>query len=144
MILATGLLKFARRVSYSVCLLYIDLDSLKYINDTFGHGAGDAAILQFSRILTDTFRESDVLGRMGGDEFVVMVADASESDLASVQARLQSNIDLYNMKAAHGQAFSFSLGIIRVEPESAITMEELLSQADAAMYKHKLSRRRTA
>ena len=144
MILATGLLKFARRVSYSVCLLYIDLDSLKYINDTFGHGAGDAAIMQFSSILIDTFRDSDVIGRMGGDEFVVMIADASESDLASVQARLQSNIDLYNLNAAHGQAFSFSLGVIRVEPQSTITMEELLAQADAAMYKHKLSRRRTA
>jgi diguanylate cyclase (GGDEF)-like protein len=144
MILATGLLKFARRVSYSVCLLYIDLDSLKYINDTFGHSAGDAAIMQFSRILTDTFRDSDVIGRMGGDEFVIMIADASESDLASLQARLQSNVDLYNLKAAHGQTFSFSLGIIRVEPQSTITMEELLAQADAAMYKHKLSRRRTA
>ena len=144
MILATGLLKFARRVSYSVCLLYIDLDSLKYINDTFGHSAGDAAIMQFSRILTDTFRDSDVIGRMGGDEFVIMIADASESDLASLQARLQSNVDLYNLKAAHGQTFAFSLGIIRVEPQSTITMEELLSQADAAMYKHKLSRRRTA
>ena len=144
MILATGLLKFARRVSYSVCLLYIDLDSLKYINDTFGHSAGDAAIVQFSRILTDTFRDSDVIGRMGGDEFVIMIADASESDLASVQARLQSNVDLYNLKAAHGQAFSFSLGLIRVEPQSTITMEELLAQADAAMYKHKVSRRRIA
>ena len=144
MILATGLLKFARRVSYSVCLLYIDLDSLKYINDTFGHSAGDAAISQFSRILIDSFRDSDVIGRMGGDEFVVMIADASESDLASIQARLQGNIDLYNLTAAHGQTFSFSLGVIRVEPQSTITMEELLSQADAAMYKHKLSRRRTA
>jgi diguanylate cyclase (GGDEF)-like protein len=144
MILATGLLKFARRVSYSVCLLYIDLDSLKYINDTFGHSAGDAAIMQFSHILTDTFRDSDVIGRMGGDEFVIMIADASESDLASVQARLQSNVDLYNLKAAHGQTFSFSQGIIRVEPQSTITMEELLAQADAAMYKHKVSRRRTA
>jgi diguanylate cyclase (GGDEF)-like protein len=142
MILATGLLKFARRVSYSVCLMYIDLDSLKYINDTFGHAAGDAAIMEFSRILVDTFRDSDVIGRMGGDEFVVMIADASESDLASIQVRLQSNIDLYNLKAADGQAFSFSLGIIRVEPQSTITMEELLSQADEAMYKHKVSRRR--
>jgi len=144
MILATGLLKFARRVSYSVYLLYIDLDSLKYINDTFGHAAGDAAITQFSRILIDTFRDSDVLGRMGGDEFVVMIADATENDLASVQTRLQSNIDTYNLNAAHGQALSFSLGVIRLEPQSTVTMEELLSQADAAMYQHKLSRRRTA
>ena len=144
MILATGLLKFARRVAYSVCLLYIDLDSLKYINDTFGHTAGDAAILGFSRILVDTFRDSDVIGRMGGDEFVAMIADATEGDLASIQERLQSNIDEYNLQAAPGHAMAFSLGVIRVEPQSTITMEELLAQADAAMYKHKLSRRRLA
>ena len=144
MILATGLLKFARRVSYSVCLLYIDLDSLKYINDTFGHAAGDAAISQFSRILIDSFRDSDVIGRLGGDEFVIMLVDATESDLASIQAHLQGNVDAYNLQAAPGQSFSFSLGVIRLEPESTITMEELLSQADAAMYQHKVSRRRTA
>jgi len=142
MILATGLLKFARRVSYSVCLLYIDLDSLKYINDTFGHSGGDEAISQFSHILTDTFRDSDVIGRMGGDEFVIMIVDASEADLASVQERLQSNTDAYNLRALPGQALSFSLGVIRLEPESTITMEELLSQADEAMYRHKVSRRR--
>ena len=124
-------------------LLYIDLDSLKYINDTFGHSAGDASILQFSRILTETFRESDVVGRLGGDEFVIMMVDATESDLASIQARMQSNVDAYNLQAASGQSLSFSLGVIRVEPESTVTMEELLSQADAAMYKHKLSRKRT-
>jgi len=144
MILATGLLKFARRAAYSVCLLYIDLDSLKYINDTFGHAAGDAAITQFSRILTDTFRDSDVIGRLGGDEFVAMIADAAESDLASIQTRLHSNVDAYNLRSDPGQSLAFSLGVIRVEPKSTITMEELLAEADAAMYQHKISRRRTA
>jgi diguanylate cyclase (GGDEF)-like protein len=144
MILATGLLKFARRASYSVCLLYIDLDSLKYINDSFGHAAGDAAILQFSRLMTDTFRDSDVIGRLGGDEFVAMIADATESDLASVQSQLQNNVDNYNRRSDPRQALAFSLGVIRVEPQSTITMEELLSEADAAMYQHKISRRRTA
>jgi diguanylate cyclase (GGDEF)-like protein len=143
MILATSLLKFARRVEYSVCLLYIDLDSLKYINDKFGHAGGDAAITQFAHILTETFRDSDVIGRLGGDEFVVMIVDASENDLSIIQDRLQANVDAYNLRAALGQSLSFSLGAIRMEPGSTITMEELLSQADAAMYKHKMSRRRT-
>ena len=143
MILSTGLLKFARRVGYSACLLYVDLDSLKYINDTFGHAAGDAAINEFSHILTETFRDSDVIGRLGGDEFVIMMIDATEDDLLSMQTRLQSNVDAYNIRVVPGQALSFSLGVIRVEPESTITMEDLLSQADAAMYKHKQSRKRT-
>jgi len=143
MILATGLLKFARRANYSMCLIYIDLDSLKYINDTFGHTAGDASIFRFANILTDTFRDSDIIGRMGGDEFVIMIIDATESDLASMQTHLQSNVDAYNLQAERGYALSFSLGVIRVESNSTMSMEELLSQADKAMYAHKLSRKRT-
>ena len=144
MILATGLLKFARRAAYSVCLLYIDLDSLKYINDTFGHTAGDTAITHFARILTETFRDSDVIGRLGGDEFVVLIIDATESDLTSLQVRLQSNVDAHNLQSERGYALSLSLGVIRVDPDSTITMEELLYEADAAMYQHKKNRKRTA
>ena len=143
MILATGLLKFARRAGYPASLLYIDMDSLKYINDTYGHAAGDAALIHFAKILTDTFRESDVIGRLGGDEFVVLMIDATESDLLNMQARLQSNVDAHNLQAG-GQALSFSLGVIHVEANSTDTMEALLSQADAAMYKHKQTRKRIA
>jgi len=143
MILATGLLKFARRADYPASLLYIDMDSLKHINDTFGHAAGDAALTHFAKILTDTFRDSDVIGRLGGDEFVVLMIDATENDLASMQARLQSNVNAHNLQA-DGHALSFSLGVIRVDSNSTDTMEVLLSQADAAMYKHKQSRKRVA
>ncbi len=142
MIMATGLLKFARRAGYSLCLIYIDLDSLKYINDTFGHTAGDTAITYFGRILVETFRDSDVIGRMGGDEFVVLIIDATEADLVSMQARLQSNVDAYNLQVGKGQALSFSMGIIWADLKSDIAMEELLFQADKAMYEHKKSRRR--
>lgn len=144
MILATSLLKFARREGFSVSLLYIDLDSLKYINDKFGHAAGDGAITQFSRILTDTFRDSDIIGRLGGDEFVILMVDASEDDLASMRTHLQNNVDAHNAQTAEGHTLSFSLGEIRAEADSTITMEELLSEADAAMYQHKVQRRRTA
>jgi len=144
MILATGLLKFARRAGYSLCLLYIDMDSLKYLNDTFGHIAGDTALTHFARILTETYRDSDVIGRMGGDEFVIQIIDASEADLASMQERLQSNVDSYNLQSENGYILSFSLGVIRIEANSTITMEALLSEADKAMYEHKQSRKRTA
>jgi diguanylate cyclase (GGDEF)-like protein len=142
MILATGLLKFARRAGYSVCLIYIDLDSLKYINDTFGHTAGDTSITHFAGILTETFRDSDIIGRMGGDEFVVLMIDATAEDLAGMQARLQSNVDAHNLHSEQGYALSFSLGVIRLEPNSTVTMEALLAQADKAMYTHKQHRKR--
>lgn len=144
MIMATGLLKFARRMGYSISLMYIDLDSLKYINDTYGHMGGDTALRQFSRILTNAFRDSDVIGRMGGDEFVVMLIDASENDLADMKSRLQDFVDVYNLQAEHGQTLTFSLGVIRVDSTSTTTMEALLSQADEAMYAHKRERKRKA
>lgn len=142
MILATGLLKFARRAGYSSCLIYIDLDSLKYINNTFGHTGGDRALTHFSRILTETFRESDVIGRLGGDEFVILLIDATENDLEAMQVRLQGGVDAYNQQVEDGCTLSFSMGGIRADAASSITMEALLAMADEAMYKHKQSRKR--
>jgi diguanylate cyclase (GGDEF)-like protein len=142
MILATGLLKFAQRANHPLCLLYIDMDRLKYINDTFGHAQGDASLVDFSRILLETFRDSDVVARLGGDEFVILTIDATQSDLYNIQNRLQDNVTAYNIRAANGRALSFSLGVLQVDIQASITMEQLLNQADAAMYKHKQSRKR--
>lgn len=144
MILATGLLKFAQRANHPLCLLYIDMDRLKYLNDMFGHAQGDAALNEFARILTETFRDSDVIARLGGDEFVILTIDAAESDLYNIQTRLQNNVAAYNLRSTNGHALSFSVGVIQVDINAPITMEELLSKADAAMYKHKQSRKRVA
>jgi len=135
-------LKFAQRSNHPLSLLYIDMDRLKFLNDTFGHAQGDAALNEFARILTDTFRDSDVIARLGGDEFVIFTIDATESDLRNIQMRLQDNVTSYNLRSTNGHTLSFSLGVIQVDMSKQISMEELLSQADAAMYKHKQSRRR--
>ena len=142
MILATGLLKFAQRADHPLCLLYIDMDRLKFLNDTFGHARGDAALVDFAHILTETFRDSDVIARLGGDEFVILTIDARESELDSIQTRLQDNVDAYNLRSTNGLSLAFSLGVIQVDLDSPITMEQILSQADAAMYKHKQTRKR--
>ncbi len=143
MILATGLLKFARRANQPLCLLYVDLDCLKSINDTFGHGAGDTAITRFARILTETFGDSDIIGRLGGDEFVVLTVEAGQNDLDTIQARLQSKVEARNHQSAAGYSLSYSLGAIAVDLNSAVSMEELLAQADGLMYQHKQARKRT-
>ncbi len=143
MILATALLKFARRASQPLCLLYIDLDCLKSLNDTFGHSTGDKAIIGFAKILAETFRDADVIGRMGGDEFAVLTVIATENDLHSIQTRLQRTVDVHNIGSTSGYALSYSLGAIQVDLNSSIAMEELLAQAAAAMYQHKQARKRT-
>ena len=142
MILANGLLKFARRATHPLCLLYIDMDSLKKINDTFGHTHGDIALTHFAQILTRTFRDSDVIARMGGDEFAVLTIDATESGLTTIQARLQSNVDSPNLESVRSYPLSFSLGIIRVDLDATFTVEALLKQADEAMYIHKKGKKR--
>lgn len=143
MILASGLLKFSRRANHPLCLLYIDMDSLKPINDIFGHAEGDIALNHFAHILTETFRDSDVIARMGGDEFVVLTVDAPEDALTGIQARLQSNVNTHNLQSVRGYNLSFSMGVIRVDLNSTVTIETLLTQADAAMYQHKQGRKRT-
>jgi diguanylate cyclase (GGDEF)-like protein len=142
MILANSLLKFSRRANHPLCLLYIDMDSLKMINDTFGHTYGDSALTHFAHILTMTFRDSDVIARMGGDEFAVLTIDATEGSLNSIQERLQGNVDTHNLEAARGYALSFSMGIIRVDLNSTFTVDALLAQADQAMYAHKKKKKR--
>ncbi|MGB7876970.1 MAG: diguanylate cyclase [Anaerolineales bacterium] len=142
MILANGLLKFSRRANHPLCLLYIDMDSLKKINDTFGHAHGDIALTHFAHILTQTFRDSDVIARMGGDEFAVLTIDATEGSLNAIKERLQSNVDTHNLESGRSYSLSFSLGIIRVDLTSTYTVDALLAQADAAMYEHKKQRKR--
>jgi len=142
-ILANGLLKFSRRANHPLCLMYIDMDSLKQINNTFGHIEGDIALTHFARILTETFRDSDVVARMGGDEFVILTIDATENGIDIIKTRLQNNVDAYNLVSVRGYALSFSLGIIQVDQNSTFTMDALLSQADNAMYQHKRKRKET-
>jgi diguanylate cyclase (GGDEF)-like protein len=137
MIHAEELLKFARRAGYQLCLLYLDLDRLKHINDTFGHAAGDAALRDTARILTRTFRESDIIARLGGDEFAVLALDTTGSNIETIQKRLQSNLDAHNAQTDHGYVLSLSLGMIHVDLKSNLATEELLAQADAALYLNK-------
>lgn len=140
-VLATGLLKFARRARHPLCLMYIDMDSLKGLNNKFGHAEGDIALTHFARILTETFRDSDVVARLGGDEFAVLTIDASDSGLVTIQTRLQSNVDSYNLVSVRGYSLSYSLGIIQVDLDTTLTVEALLAQADKAMYEHKQSKK---
>jgi diguanylate cyclase (GGDEF)-like protein len=142
MIHAEELLKFARRASYQLCLLYLDLDHLKQINDTFGHAAGDAALRDTARILSETFRESDIVARLSGDEFAVLALDTTGSHVETIQTRLQSNLQAHNAQTDHGYVLSFSLGVICEELKSNLTTEELLAQADAALYMNKQQKRK--
>lgn len=137
--LAEQQLKMARahRSEASLMLAFVDIDGLKQINDRLGHEAGSDAICDAAHILRTTFREVDVIGRLGGDEFGVLVLDASKDNEATMLRRLNENIQALNQENLNPYRLSLSIGVIEVNPNGADTIEDLVDKADGAMYEHK-------
>ena len=134
---------FARRQKENLLLLFIDLDGMKRINDEFGHNEGDNALINTAAILNRTFRSSDIIARLGGDEFTVLVTDLNASKEEAI-SRLNENLSAYNASETRGHKLAFSIGVATLEPERMTCFEELLEQADQAMYEQKRMKRRRA
>jgi diguanylate cyclase (GGDEF)-like protein/PAS domain S-box-containing protein len=134
---------FARRQKEKLLLLFIDLDGMKKINDEFGHNEGDNALIQTAEILNRSFRSSDIIARLGGDEFTVLVTDLTASKEDAI-TRLNDNLKAYNASEACSHKLAFSIGVATLEPERMTCFEELLEQADQAMYEQKRMKRRRA
>jgi len=137
---AEQLFKLIHRVQTRAWLVYIDIDNLKQVNDRFGHEVGDQLIRAAGKVLRESFRDSDVIGRIGGDEFVVFATGAS-TPLDEIQERLNRNVLHYNACFSDSPALSLSVGSIRCEPRGTQTLDELIHLADAAMYVQKRSKR---
>jgi diguanylate cyclase (GGDEF)-like protein len=135
--LAEQELKLANRLRRNVFLFYLDIDNLKDINDSYGHLEGDMMILETANILRRTFRQSDSISRIGGDEFVAILNGAKEADAEIVASRLQNNLEDFNKTMNRGYKLSISVGIAFYNPEDPASVDELLSQADKSMYEHK-------
>ncbi|MFB2896442.1 GGDEF domain-containing protein [Aerosakkonemataceae cyanobacterium BLCC-F50] len=129
-------LKVVHRLNSRYCLLFIDLDELKQINDNFGHKMGDRAIVDAARILQQSFREADVVARLGGDEFVIL-ATSDLDNAEKIHDRLQTNIALFNQKSDRPYQVSMSIGIQCCLPQDNVALETLLAQADEVMYTQK-------
>jgi diguanylate cyclase (GGDEF)-like protein/PAS domain S-box-containing protein len=134
---------FARRQKEKLLLLFIDLDGMKKINDEFGHNEGDNALIQTAAILNHSFRSTDIIARLGGDEFTVLVTDLNASKEEAIR-RLNDNLKAYNASETRGHKLAFSIGVATLEPERMACFEELLEQADQAMYEQKRMKRRRA
>ena len=135
--LADHHLKKIKRKGTKNFLFYADLDNLKGINDSCGHLEGDIAIKAFAEILKSTFRESDVIARIGGDEFVVFPVPLTEAEEGSIVRRLQDNLDSHNLTGEHEYRLSFSYGVAHCNPETKCNVDDLLANADKLMYCHK-------
>ena len=122
-------------------VIYGDMDGLKKINDTFGHDAGDEAILAETEIFQRVFRETDIIARMGGDEFVVVAFDMKKSNIKSIRTRLDKACEKWNEETSLPFKMSISIGACEFN-ESNHELESLLIKADANLYKAKRKRHR--
>jgi len=133
-------LKISHRTKEELLLFFADLDGMKWINDKLGHDEGDRALTDTAKILKDTFRESDFIGRMGGDEFTIL-ATATEKNYAEIiTRRLKERLDFYNAKKDHKYELSLSIGMASYNPESPISIDDMLAHADKLMYEQKQSK----
>lgn len=130
-------LGLARRMNRHLWLFYADLNGMKKINDTFGHTVGDQALKDTAMILQKVFRSTDILTRLGGDEFAILSLETLLLSPESVIARLQAEIDAHNKSAGRAFQLSISVGAVNFEPAKHANIEQLLDEADAAMYQVK-------
>jgi diguanylate cyclase (GGDEF)-like protein len=117
--------------------VYVDLDDFKSINDSLGHQVGDRALSRVAEILKTAFRRSDIIARMGGDEFAVLALEASGDSADVLVDRLRGKVDEFNSVAQQPYRLSMSLGVARFSSETRNKLDEMLTAADRAMYADK-------
>ena len=131
------LFKIAKRQKQGLFILYADIDNFKEINDKFGHKDGDNALIDVANILKENYRESDIIARIGGDEFVVFPVGTTKDHVEIIKSHLQKKFDAHNAESNHNYKLSLSIGIAYYDPENPCSVDELLTQADKLMYEEK-------
>ena len=140
--LAEQQIREADRNKKRLLLFFIDLDGLKFVNDTYGHEEGDRMLKKTARILKKTFREADIIGRLGGDEFAVLVTDDEELP-ETILKRLAVRTDGENALRDFPYPVSMSIGVSDYDPSDPCSIHELVSRADHLMYIQKKGKKET-
>lgn len=141
--LAGQQLKIAKRNKNGMLLFFADLDGLKWINDTLGHEEGDKALIEAATVFKETFRTSDIIARLGGDEYATLAIDMTDSNSEIFTVRLQSLIDTRNHQENRRYRLSISVGSSYFDPENPCSLDELMAHADQLMYEQKQKKKGT-
>ena len=142
MTLAEQQLKVANRAKKGLLMIFADIDGMKDINDTLGHMQGDSALIDTAEILRKTFRESDIIARYGGDEFIILSIENTESGAELFENRLREHLEYHNKHESSTYTLSLSTGFARYDPENPLSIEDLLVEADHIMYDKKNVKKR--
>ena len=136
-------LKFAKAMGQSGMVIYCDMDGLKKINDVYGHEAGDRAILAESIILKSNFRSSDIIARIGGDEFVIISPGLTKDSLRKIREQIDSDCQIWSGGNEQGFALSISMGSVPYPSKKMdYNITPLLSEADSLMYIEKREKKK--
>ena len=128
-------MNFCRRQSLPLCLVFVDVDDLKRINDHYGHTMGDLALKEIARVMQNQLRNSDTIARWGGDEFIILLPNVTLQNAVLLLDRVKSAV--CQMRLDGGISVSCSFGVVQMRAESTYT--QLLEEADAMMYRAKQS-----
>ncbi len=130
-------LSLSNRTKSELLLLFADIDGMKSINDTFGHQEGDQALIDAAHILRCTFRESDIIARIGGDEFVVLTVGSNDSNAQTILQRLQQNQTEFNNMQDRPYKLTMSTGIACYVSQFPHSIDDFIARADKLMYQQK-------
>ena len=122
-------------------ICYSDMDNLKMINDKHGHDDGDFALSTIAKILEESFRDSDVIGRIGGDEFATLAITGMNIDVANLKARIDTVTKRLNEKAGKPYPIEMSTGIFKFTISGKIDIYEILNNADELLYQEKIAKK---
>jgi diguanylate cyclase (GGDEF)-like protein len=141
-LLAEQAFRQARRTEEAYAVLFVDMDNLKTINDKLGHSVGSVSLVETAKLLTANFRDTDVVGRVGGDEFVV-AGQFNQREIAAAVERLRAAVTRKNEIVAQQFSISLSMGYAVAEDCQHQTLQGLVAKADEAMYEEKRGKKKS-
>lgn len=136
-ILAQQQQKIAQRQTKGFIILFADIDNLKQINDTYGHRHGDIALKAVADLLCTCFRASDIIARIGGDEFAVLAIESDRLSNDVLVQRLKQQLGKYTALKKYPFDLNISVGTVFCDPECPLPIDDLLARADKTMYQEK-------
>jgi diguanylate cyclase (GGDEF)-like protein/PAS domain S-box-containing protein len=130
-------MKMAKRLKADVYLVFLDIDNLKEVNDAEGHPVGDLLLQGVAAILKRTLRESDIVGRIGGDEFALLAMRSKGQGERALMARIEEGVAAFRIKGHARLRLSVSMGLVQIDPRKYHQLDDFLAHADFLMYQQK-------